>query len=337
MSRHDDQRAVLTHTILVVEDEPVLRASMVRGLAKLAGVEVVATGTVREAKETIALTPPDLVIADLDLPDGLGIEVVGALDRVGIRVPVVFVSAFVGQYQGILPKRAGIEIFEKPVSLDRLRRLVDERLNADQTLSSSPFGVADYIQLAGMGRRSVVIEVRGRTSGHGEILIRAGEVWSAQDDVGEGQDAFRRLAFLRDAVITCRPLGRADGTPRSITGSCESVLLEAARVKDESDPSIPPPPLSVAPTTPPTTLQSAVSTPDEGWDELLEESPEASSETPNPSFALLYEIGVDALLAKNFDGAYDAFARADQLSPGDSRVEANLERLRQMGFGPRDK
>ncbi len=344
-----------THSVLVVEDEPVLRASMVRGLSKLEGIEVLSSGTVRDARRAIHATPPDLVIADLDLPDGSGIEVVGELDRVGLRVPIVFVSAYVGQYRGRLPKRSGTDVFEKPISLERLRRLVDERLNGEADVASSPFGVADYIQLAGMGRRSVVIEVRGHVAGRGEILIRGGEVWSARDEQGDGQSAFRRLAFLKDAIVTCRPLDHADGTTRNVTGSCESVLLEAARLMDEAADEAE---TKQGVTLPPTTALSARASDapisDDDWDFPPVHRPLApargwSDEKTKPSammepellstaaiersFKEYYEKGVDALLSKRFEDAYHAFRSADEVAPGDTRVHANLERLKQMGWG----
>ncbi len=294
--------------MLVVEDEPVLRASLVRGLARLPGIDVVGAGTVRDARRSIGVSPPDLVIADLDLPDGSGIEVAGELDRVGLRVPIVFVSAYVGRYRGRLPQRVGNEVLEKPVALERLRRLVAERLDGGAETSSSPFGVPDYVQLAGMGRRSVVIDVRGRVAGRGEIVIRGGEVWSARDERGEGLDAFRRLAFVRDAVVTCRAHEPVkDDTARTIHGSCESVLLDAARCLDEA----------------------------EGGGAVMDDEWEAGGApapvTPSHGFDELFEDGVDALLGKRFAEAFRAFDAADRMKPGDPRVQANLERLRQMG------
>jgi len=300
--QHSDFR-IERRGVLVVEDEPVLRASMVRGLSKLDGIDVVSTGTVDDARRCIRKRPPDLVITDLDLPDGSGIEVVGELDRVGLRVPIVFVSAYLGQYRGRIPHRPGTDVFEKPISIERLRRIVDERLRGEESVPSSPFGVADYVQLAGMGRRSVVIDVRGQIAGRGRIIVRGGEIWDARDERGEGAEAFRRLAFLKDAVVGCRPLEASDEVTRTITGSCESVLLDAARVEDESDP-------------------SAI---DVAWED------EKTTPPPRLTFAELYERGVDALLAKRFSEAYRAFCDADEIAPGDTRVHANLERLRQMG------
>lgn len=304
--------------VLVVEDEPALLSSMVRGLAKLDGVDVRGAATVREACRSIHETAPDMVVTDLDLPDGSGIEVVGELDRIGVRTPIAFVSAYIGKYRGLLPTRAGTDILEKPVSLERLRQLVAERLRGDE-VTSSPFSATDYVQLAGMGRRSVAIQVRGRVAGRGRIVIREGDIWSAEDERGTGEDAFRRLVFLKDALVTCEPLDPKSQVARTIEGSCMSVMLEAARHLDEED-------------------YAAEIEPEDCVDETWE-APPAPAPPPLPqlgnlsrSFDDVFDEGVDALLRKRFDIAYRFFAEADRLRPGDSRVTANLQRLRQMGW-----
>ncbi|MFO0616360.1 MAG: response regulator [Polyangiaceae bacterium] len=371
-------------TVLVVEDEPMLRASMVKGLAKLSSVALVDAGSLREARRLAELHRPVLVVSDLDLPDGSGIEMASTLDELGLRVPILFVSAYVREYQGRLPKRPGIEVYEKPLPLERLRSAVEAHLGIEA--EASPFGVIDFVQLAGMGRRSVVIEVRGRIAGSGRIVIRAGEVWSARDERGEGMEAFKRLAFLRDAVVTCRSFDRRDSSPRIIQGGCESVLLEAARQYDEAggapperdelgdldegwdsrdagrgdswegsarshDPvvsSTPVPPgrhrSEVRPVVPEPRgeWRSATLTP--AVDEPPPTQPSTRLRDVDPrelatvarlaaGFSDVYERGVDALLAKDYRKAYAAFLEARELSPEDRRVEANLVRLREMGFG----
>ena len=220
--------------ILFVEDEQTLRLSMVRGLSKLPGVKVADAATVRDAKRLIATTPPDLVISDLDLPDGSGIEVVAELDRLGIRVPIVFVSAYIGRYRHRLPTRGDVEVYEKPVGLDKLRAMVEDKLGLVDVAPISPFSIADYVQLAGMGRHSVVIEVRS-VGGHGRLHINSGELWSAEDSLGAGIDAFRRLVLLGAAQVTCRTLRKNELPTRDIGRSAESALLEVARTVDEAE------------------------------------------------------------------------------------------------------
>lgn len=308
--------------VLVVEDEPVLRASIVRGLSKLPGLDVAEAGTVRDAKALIRSLDANLLISDLDLPDGSGIELAAELDRCNKRVPIVFVSAFLREYQGQLPDRPNIDVYEKPVSLSRLRSLVQARLFENDVPAASPFNVADYIQLAAMGRRSVLLEVRSEGRLLGSILIRGGEVWSAYDGKGDGLDAFRRLAFARDVVVNCRTPTEPSGS-RSIHGSAEGVLLEAAQARDEGrlPITIPPPNGPLAPA-------------DEvelDWDTAPAESSQHAQELEDRIFREHYDRGVDALLSKDYRAAVEAFQLAADLRPEDRSVTAKLHRLRELG------
>lgn len=311
--------------ILLVEDEQTLRQTTARGLAKLGTVEVCEAATVREAKLLLERRAPELVISDLDLPDGSGLEVLTEIDRMALRVPVLFVSAFLGKYRSRLPSRADIEVFEKPITLDQLRRLVEDRLGVGVASESSPFTAADYVQLAAMGHHSVVIELRS-ASVRGRVVVNAGELWSASDSRGHGADAFRRLAFATDVQVTCRTLAKHDLPTRDIPGggSAESLLLDAARELDEA-----------ARNDPPRDVPAAA---------MPESAPssQGSSRAPAPSafathkdadgFAAAFEDGVDALLSKDYARAYQSFVAASQIVPDDRRVIANLQRLRAMGY-----
>lgn len=311
--------------VLVVEDEPVLRSSIARGLSKLPGLDVAEAGTVREAKALIRSLDANLLISDLDLPDGSGVELAAELDRCNKRVPIIFVSAFVREYQGRLPDRPDIDVYEKPVSLSRLRSLVEARLFAGDAGTTSPFNVADYIQLAAMGRRSVLLEVRNGSSLLGAILIRGGEVWSAHDLRGDGLDAFRRLAFARDVVVACRTPSEA-GAKRTIHGSAEAVLLEAAQARDEGRG-----PVS---DTPPRKGRDDEAQLDGGWEtpaELDSTAVPHSHDLEDRIFRQHYERGVEALLTKDYRTAFEAFQSASDLRPGDRSVVANLKRLRELG------
>jgi hypothetical protein len=209
--------------------------------------------------------------------------------------------------------------------------------------AASPFGVADYVQLAGMGGRSVILEIHGHVAGHGTIVIHAGSLWSASDERGIGLEAFRRLVFLSDATVRCLALDEGElKRPRMLDVSCEGALLDAARLHDETGviravrSSRPPDPGDI----------------DRSWQELSTFRPPAMSAVheipaslvaprvpaelrsvrPSPSFADLYEEAVDALLRRRFGDAYRAFSAANAAQPGDSRVRTNLERLEAMGY-----
>ncbi|HEX2800302.1 MAG TPA: response regulator, partial [Thermoanaerobaculia bacterium] len=63
--------------VLVVDDEPGVRASLVELIQEL-GYEASAVGTVVDARDALTRLAPDVCIADLGLPDGNGLDVVRA-------------------------------------------------------------------------------------------------------------------------------------------------------------------------------------------------------------------------------------------------------------------
>jgi CheY-like chemotaxis protein len=217
--------------VLILEDEGVLRASMARGIGKLPGIEVVDAGTFAEALRFIDEKPPKLILSDLDLPDRSGLELLGALGARGLRIPIVFITAYLKAYGSQIPPHANVEVREKPIALDELRKLVKTYL---QDTSSSPFSVTDYLQIAAMGSHSVEITLERDDGRSGRIIVFGGTLWSSSDERGTGPDAFKRLALLQNAFITC---GAVRGEPgeRNVYENLEHLLLEAAREQDEAE------------------------------------------------------------------------------------------------------
>lgn len=284
--------------VLIVEDEAVLRTSMARGLRKAASLEVDEAGSLDEAVVFLDASPPDLVLSDIDLPGRSGIEILGELGVRGLKVPVIFVSAYLKAYGAQIPRHADVEVREKPVGLEELRQLVARRVGpSGPAAEASPFSAADFVQLACLGRHSVVIEKRRGAALDGAIVVSSGEVWSARlaaergPEGLDGVESLRRLLFEPGAVVTCRTLRGSPGE-RNVNGGWQELLLEAARIEDEDG-----------------------QAPPEGRDPFDE----------------AWEEGVAALLRKDYPAALGFFRRADSVRPGDRRVEANLTRLREMG------
>lgn len=217
-------------TILLLEDHTALRNSMAEALGELPDVSVAPVGTLAEAIRALDEHLPDLVISDLDLPDGSGVELMSHLGRPS-SIPVVFVSAHVPRYRTMLRECPGVTVRHKPISLGELQSLVRDKLGAP--LDDSPFSPADYIQLACMGRHSVRIEVKQGPL-KGAIIVREGKLWSAQVGLLQGTAALGRLAFV-DGHTRCVSLRHQPKDRNLPDQSWEQLLLEAARQKDEDD------------------------------------------------------------------------------------------------------
>lgn len=322
-------------TVLVVEDEPMLRASMVRGLSKLTGVSVLAAGSVDEARAIIRETVPQLVITDLNLPDHSGLEVIAELERIRARVPIVVASAYLRRFN--VPRRPGIVLLEKPVALSTLRETVVELLGLRNSVG--PFTLTDYLQLAGMGRRSVRIELSRDGHPCGDVWVHLGEVWHARDLRGTGPGALSRLLDAEDVSVTALP--STDEPPRTLEGSCEALLLDHFRRKDEGVPAEEPEELVLdeLPRTVPPPSRPAIPPrmvppppPQEAVRPLHLELPPRPPAARPVNFDELYDRGVEALLDRRYQEAFEAFDDASRLGSTPS-LTANLNRLRTLGYG----
>ncbi|MBI5242094.1 MAG: response regulator [Elusimicrobia bacterium] len=78
--------------ILVVDDDELIQ-SFCKTVLEGAGFRVETCGAVKEALESVRSDPPDLLILDIRLPDGNGMEVCRAIRKAGSDAPVLFLTA----------------------------------------------------------------------------------------------------------------------------------------------------------------------------------------------------------------------------------------------------
>lgn len=358
--------------VMVVEDEHMLRAYTARALRRLPGVEVVEAATYHDAVALMRQEQPTLLVSDIGLPDRSALGLLAELDQAGLHIPVVFMTAYLGDYRERIPERAGIEVFEKPVSMQTLSEVV-RRLLTDESTRKAPFSVTEYLQLAGMGKHSVIIRVVRGGRQLGWVRIVRGQLWSARAGRHAGVAAVRGLIFAEGVRVEVEA---ADGEPgeRSFEHPLEAILLDAYREQDEAirtgtvstlddwttvpqpapvpdlGPDIDPPD---APEEPPHrvwTTPRAEPAPRTAWSASSrtrstrrlapepEPRPPAQPEpAPEPEgFRSLMEQGLDALLGRDYHMAWRAFDAARAMKPDHPVVRANLARIRQLGHAPDD-
>jgi two-component system catabolic regulation response regulator CreB len=80
----------VTHRIVVIEDEPAIAESVAYSLER-EGHSVGIAGTIAEARELTAAA--DLIVLDLILPDGDGMELLRAIRAAGQRAAVIVLSS----------------------------------------------------------------------------------------------------------------------------------------------------------------------------------------------------------------------------------------------------
>jgi DNA-binding NtrC family response regulator len=78
---------------MVVEDDPVVRRALVIALQKL-GIPVLAVSSCRQAAEEQQKEPADLIISDLQLPDGNGLDLLQQFKKNNAMVEVIIITGF---------------------------------------------------------------------------------------------------------------------------------------------------------------------------------------------------------------------------------------------------
>lgn len=128
--------------VLVVEDDKEIRA-FIRSSLSIEGFEVQTAVSVSEAKAILRNALPDVLLLDLGLPDGDGIELVREV-RKQHNLPILIVSARHQEAQKILLLDAGADDFlSKPFSVGELLARIRVALRHRGTSLSA--AVTEYV------------------------------------------------------------------------------------------------------------------------------------------------------------------------------------------------
>ncbi len=116
--------------ILVVDDEADLRELLEITLVKM-GLDVDCVDSIGAAHECLAHANYALVLTDMRLPDGLGIELVREVAANYKNIPIAVITAFGSADNAVAALKAGaFDYLSKPVGLDQLRLMVQSALRA---------------------------------------------------------------------------------------------------------------------------------------------------------------------------------------------------------------
>lgn len=110
--------------VLIVDDSTELLDLVERALSR-EGHHVRLAATLAQARQRIAERPPELMVLDLALPDGTGIELCRALRREQARFPILLLTAHGEVPQRVAGLDAGADDFlAKPFAIAELRARV---------------------------------------------------------------------------------------------------------------------------------------------------------------------------------------------------------------------
>jgi two-component system, NtrC family, response regulator PilR len=150
--------------VLVVDDEADLRELLEMALIKM-GLDVDSAESLITARALLSAKEYALVLTDMRLPDGLGIELVRELASSHKGTPVAVITAFGSADNAVAALKAGaFDYLSKPVGLDELRTMVQSALRlkpmgaAAASVAGSASGSAYPLRL--IGQSSAMQHVR---------------------------------------------------------------------------------------------------------------------------------------------------------------------------------
>ncbi len=121
--------------LLVVDDEPSILGTLKKALT-LEGYRVDVAGGAKLADSRVQTGVYDLVLLDVALPDGDGVELLARWRSAGITTPVVMMSGHATIDLAVKALQLGATDFlEKPLSTDRLLVVIDNTLRLTHALA----------------------------------------------------------------------------------------------------------------------------------------------------------------------------------------------------------
>jgi two-component system response regulator PilR (NtrC family) len=171
--------------VLVLDDEADLRELLEITLLRM-GLDVDSAATLHEARALFDERDYALVLTDMRLPDGLGLELVREISASGKGTPVAVITAYGSAENAVVALKAGaFDYIAKPVALDALRVMVRAALKQSESaaagdgaapdsrmIGSSPAMAALRAQIARLARSMAPISITGESGSGKELAAR---------------------------------------------------------------------------------------------------------------------------------------------------------------------
>jgi len=171
--------------ILVVDDEADLRELLEITLLKM-GLDVDSAATLRQARGLLEEHDYALVLTDMRLPDGLGLELVREVSSSGKSTPIAVITAYGSAENAVVALKAGaFDYISKPVALDALRVMVRSALKLSEAPAAQPDGAAGSrmigssaamqslrAQIGRLARSNAPISITGESGSGKELAAR---------------------------------------------------------------------------------------------------------------------------------------------------------------------
>ncbi len=182
--------------VLVVDDEADLRELLEITLVRM-GLDVDSADCLKAARQHLANNEYALVLTDMRLPDGLGIELVSEVSSKCKNTPIAVVTAYGSAENAVVALKAGaFDYVTKPVALDQLRLLVQSALRLNVPPSANKEEPSDAKSRL-IGQSRVMQELRAQIA----RLARSMAPISITGESGSGKELAAREIHAQSARV----------------------------------------------------------------------------------------------------------------------------------------
>jgi len=189
--------------ILVIDDEKSLREFLTI-LLEQEGYEVTTADTVASGIERITGESFDLVMCDLKLPDGSGLEVLGEARNRQLESPFIIITAHTTPQHALEALRAGAaEYLSKPFNVDDLKLILTKLVGDGAQPEESP-DVPDFIGSSPAIRR--ILDMVPRLAATPSTVFITGESGTGKELLAKAIHAFSANANGPFLSVNCGAL-----------------------------------------------------------------------------------------------------------------------------------
>ncbi len=189
--------------ILVVDDERSLREFLTI-LLEQEGYEVSTADTVATGIETVVRGKFDLVMCDLKLPDGSGLEVLGEARKQQVESPFIIITAHTTPQHALESLRAGAaEYLSKPFNVDDLKLILEKLLGRGATEGETQ-EIPNFIGSSAAIRR--ILDMVPRLAATPSTLFITGESGTGKELLAQAIHAFSAAANGPFLSVNCGAL-----------------------------------------------------------------------------------------------------------------------------------
>ena len=114
----------MTTTILIIDDEEPARIN-IGDFLKGRGYEVLGAGTLAEARQHLRDNTADIILLDVQLPDGYGPNLLEETANLSVRPPIILITAYGDVEMAVEAMKNGAHDFlQKPIQFNQLERSI---------------------------------------------------------------------------------------------------------------------------------------------------------------------------------------------------------------------